>query len=300
MLVLPKKLLINSKVQLRRYIAFFIALPMLLFLSGVSAKNSVELLKLPIEYESVEENILIVSPDQNKIYSVGAEPVLGLEPKAIILKYVDDIHVDPTPGGVVNYNIKANNSIQIDPDTLQVNGLLSFCNPVEFEYVIRYEKTTTVIYLDDFYIIPGKREIPADWLPPKLGIDTPRGMVSIEGIDEDGDCVRDDIEHYIASQYSRKVDKHKRKYLFEYAKWMGMYLNDINITVSSARSISIQLYRSAECVRRIHGDTAKTQDLLDNLFANYLNTWPRSYRYLNSDKRLNGWKTRESIYVSCP
>jgi len=151
-----------------------------------------------------------------------------------------------------------------------------------------------VIDLDVFFVIPGR---PAEWLPPRPNKQLARQ--TIDGLDKDKDCVRDDIEYYIAGRFNNGDDRRVRKYLFQYARWLGKFLIP-NISVNTARSVATELYKSAECVRRILGPSVFTTQLLDDVFAQFHDTVPRSRRYISNSSRLGGWTTRDNIPVSCP
>lgn len=135
----------------------------------------------------------------------------------------------------------------------------------------------------------------ASWLPASPG---EQGKTTIEGIDVDNDCVRGDIEYYIATLVPA-ADKHlARKHLFEYAKWRGQFLRE-DLSEQDAKALANLLYVARECTRRTLGDTADTTDKLECVFAKFHNTFPRSYRYIENNKLLGGWTTREEITVSC-
>lgn len=87
--------------------------------------------------------------------------------------------------------------------------LLAGCGTPQTDDSIPYP--TVVIDLEDFFVIQGK----AEWLPPRPGSGADN---TILGIDADGDCVRDDIEHYIATLFNHKTQHRVRKYLYEYAQ----------------------------------------------------------------------------------
>ena len=151
---------------------------------------------------------------------------------------------------------------------------------------------TAVVDLDVFYVIPGNPR--ADWLPPiPINPDA-----TIHGIDADGDCVRDDIEHYIVRRYRQDSQYKLRKYLYEYAAWLDRFLIQ-GLSENTAKTAYRNMAAAGECVSRIIGDSAANK-AIDDLFARFHNTVPRSYRYLENLKRTSGWTTRETIPVSCP
>lgn len=178
---------------------------------------------------------------------------------------------------------KATNNSAAFPDPLPTGCALTQTNQsVPFP--------TAAIDLESFFIIQSK----ALWLPKKPN--NPNGTIA--GVDTDGDCVRDDIEHYIARKYGARSQYKLRKYLYEYTAWMDTFLIQ-NIGISAARYASNQMAEAGECVNRIIGKKA-AKTAIDDLFAKFHNTFPRSWRYLDNLPRLGGWTTRENIGISCP
>lgn len=182
-------------------------------------------------------------------------------------------------------------SIKVTPASVVTQATISSCNPVEYGDSDPF--STAAVHLTRFYVILQRK---AEWLPPfpeNSGIDT------ITGIDADGDCVRDDIEHYIAKKFNQKDQQKLRKYLFEYAVWMNRFLA-LNISVDDAKTSSNNMAAAGECVDQILGNDSETNAILDDLFAQFHNTFPRSIRYIDNLSLLGGWTTRETITVSCP
>jgi len=135
----------------------------------------------------------------------------------------------------------------------------------------------------------------AKWLAPDPG-DT--GKMTIEGIDADGDCVRDDIEYYIAQKYPNR-DQHKaRKYLFEYAKYLGLFLRP-DLTREYAVFYSDRMYTATACARKELGDTPTTVKELDMIFAKFHNTMDRSYRYIHNNGLLGGTNSEIPDEIIC-
>ncbi len=166
----------------------------------------------------------------------------------------------------------------------------SSCNPVEYGGSAPF--LTAVAPLNGFYVIQGA----AEWLPPLPGSS---GNGTIAGIDADGDCIRDDIEHYIARKFNQQSQQKLRKYLFEYTVWMNHFLT-LDISVDAAKTSSNNMAAAGECVDQILGNHTETKTVLDDLFAQFHNTFPRSNRYIDNLSQLGGWTTRETITVSCP
>lgn len=146
--------------------------------------------------------------------------------------------------------------------------------------------------LDGYYTIVAK----ANWLPPRIS--QTESQLTIHGIDADDDCVRDDIEHYIARKYASAEQQKIRNYLFEYAVWLNQFLVS-NITDDQARTVYKNLYLSARCVIQELGSSYKTDEVFDDLFAEFHDTWPRSDRYVENGTRVSGWVTREELLVRC-
>ncbi len=140
----------------------------------------------------------------------------------------------------------------------------------------------------------GRRiEVQADWLP----INPYNPDQTIAGIDLDGDCVRDDIEHHIARQYPDKEDYKLRKYLYDYAVWMNQFLSQ-HLSEARAKNSYKKMAQAGICVQRILG-SADSRTTIDDLFANFHNTIPRTERYLENLPTIGGWTTREEIKVEC-
>lgn len=174
--------------------------------------------------------------------------------------------------------------------TATIIAKTSSCNPVEYGGSAPF--LTAVAYLNGFYVIQKK----AEWLPPFPGSS---GNDTITGIDADGDCIRDDIEHYIARKFNQQSQQKLRKYLFEYTVWMNYFLT-LDISVDAAKTSSNNMAAAGECVDQILGSHTETQTVLDDLFAQFHNTFPRSRRYIDNLSQLGGWTTRETLTVSCP
>lgn len=169
------------------------------------------------------------------------------------------------------------------------SSLTNHCNSVE----TGNEAAFKILFINyNSYPIPIEKT--ASWIPIYPANNS---KYSILGIDSDNDCIRDDIERYIGKMFPRKEHKRHRKYLFEYAKWLGIFLKGNPWNVETTRSISRNIGQAAECVRRIHGTTSQ---LLDDIFAEFHNTFPRSFRYIKNRGLLGGWAPREKLSISCP
>ena len=121
---------------------------------------------------------------------------------------------------------------------------------------------------------------PGDSLPPDPG---EPGKATLEGIDSDGDGVRDDIQRYIALTYpdSRKTREAFRQFALALDK-ATLVTSDEESALRNVES----MHRAIECLWYIHSEhSIKMSDLL---MAEYLNTYARSRAYLEYDAKLSG------------
>ena len=124
--------------------------------------------------------------------------------------------------------------------------------------------------------------------PPGSGDDLPpdpgeAGKTTLEGIDSDGDGLRDDIQRYIALTYpdSQKTRAALSQFAFALNKVIlespdeGKALNNTEF-----------IHRASECLWYIH--SRQSIKLSDSLMAEYLNTIDRSRAFLDYDSKLTG------------
>ncbi len=135
----------------------------------------------------------------------------------------------------------------------------------------------------------------AEQLPPDPG---QVGKETITGIDSDRDCIRDDLELIISERLPGEKHHEARRYLYIHAIWLGELLKE-NPTVEEMHEVSNYLYGTSKCAREILGDTIETKKLLDWIFASNLNTFPRSYRYIDNNGLLGGTTTRGTLTILC-
>lgn len=177
-------------------------------------------------------------------------------------------------------NISAQNALPPEPQ----------CQEPEYGGVVPFPGS--MVKLDTtFFPIKGR----AKWLPKDPG---PAGKTIIEGIDADGDCVRDDIENYIAQKYPNSDQQKARKYLFEFAKYLGLFLHPA-LTRTMADYYAHKMYISTECARRELGDKPTTTKDLDMIFAKFHNTLDRSYRYIHNNELLGGSSSQIPDEINC-
>jgi hypothetical protein len=117
-------------------------------------------------------------------------------------------------------------------------------------------------------------------LPPDPG---EAGKATLEGIDSDGDGLRDDIQRYIALTYpdSRKT----RAALRQFALTLNKTTLESPDEESALRNTELEA-RASECLWYIHAE--QSIQMSDLLMAEYLNTLDRSRAYLEYNSKLGG------------
>jgi len=117
-------------------------------------------------------------------------------------------------------------------------------------------------------------------LPPDPG---EAGKATLEGIDSDGDGVRDDIQRHIALTY--QDSERTRAVLTQYAKvhQAGLLVDD---NKSASRANAHEIGRAIECLYYIRPDDARA--VLVEMIAQVLNTDERSKAEFRYDAQLSG------------
>jgi len=228
-------------------------------------------------------HIPFVSAGGGSTHGVPASDQGAVNP--IVLPSAEEVVSEPDEGG----NPRPAQTLQpkIDYQAL-ASSIRQDCVPVQTDQTV--PKPKSVISIEPFFIVQGR----AKWLPSKP--DNPDA--DIAGVDSDGDCVRDDIEHVIADRFPSGSQHRLRHYLYEYAAWMGQFLRE-NITEEYGKTVDINKSGARECVNEILGDSAVTSEILSELFADFHNTYPRSYRYLDNLSTVGGWGTRDALETNC-
>ncbi len=127
---------------------------------------------------------------------------------------------------------------------------------------------------------PDPPDPPGNGLPPDPG---EPGKATLEGIDSDGDGIRDDIQRYIALTYpdSQKT----RAALRQFTRALDKSILE-SPDEESALNNTEGMHRASECNWYIHSKLSiKMTDLL---MSEYLNTVERSRAYLAYDAKLGG------------
>jgi hypothetical protein len=115
--------------------------------------------------------------------------------------------------------------------------------------------------------------------PPDPGA---AGQATLEGIDSDGDGLRDEIQRYIALTYPD--DTNARGALRQRALILSDALRDAT-SESAAVAHFEQIGRAAECLRFFKGDEEASR-MSKELRAEFLNTRKRSLAYIQFDSQL--------------
>lgn len=137
-------------------------------------------------------------------------------------------------------------------------------------------------------------KIQAQSLPPMPG---PEGDRTLEGIDADGDGVRDDLEHYIAQALSSgPVGVHARRYV--------SLLQDRLMSASDpvlTRSRTLRTFWAFECLAEAaEVDVPTRRRIRATLLGRTLNTMQRSRAYLRSELHLSGMWIGRQDYMTAP
>jgi len=173
------------------------------------------------------------------------------------------------------------------------------CNPVEYGTPVTTTETVPVIAIIAAFDPPfavktnqtredTQTTYAMGWLAPDPGF---QNDLTIEGIDIDNDCVRDDIENYIYRNTPGVGNIAKRKYLFEYAKWLGAWLKSNSYSDADLKEIYKKTITASNC--------AGENVFLEDIFAEFHNTQPRIARLYDNSLNLDGWSPRNLSYGNC-
>jgi hypothetical protein len=115
-------------------------------------------------------------------------------------------------------------------------------------------------------------------LPPDPGT---AGEVSLQGVDQNGNDVRDDLERFILTRYASPPS---RNALFEYARLFQDALE--TTTADAAMEVRKRQILNHLCLTAVAGSSA--QSLSDSVLAHALNTLPRARRFFEFDALSGG------------
>ena len=118
-------------------------------------------------------------------------------------------------------------------------------------------------------------------MPPHPGEE---GKKTLEGIDSDGDGIRDDIEIYIASEYHNNPELHEalNRYAISKLKILVMSENEGFVLQEDQQS-----QRAIGCVYHLLS-TAEARSTLRKLRAVIHNTYERTSAAIVADRHLSG------------
>lgn len=114
--------------------------------------------------------------------------------------------------------------------------------------------------------------------PPDPGSE---GIATLEGIDSDGDGLRDDVQRHLIQEYRTKPKA--KKSLTESALALQGMIVDRTRRNDVANHVQ-RMVRAYECLHMAHPDLA--EESIDRMFGHALNTEARLKAYLTSTQRL--------------
>jgi len=129
---------------------------------------------------------------------------------------------------------------------------------------------------------------PTFQLPPDPG---PAGDATLEGVDSNGNGIRDDIERWIYLTYPDS-EKLRRALIQEYYPLQNMIIHGQQQNRDAVYDDMYAMMRSGECLDYIHPDDP--HKISAELEARVVNTTERTYGYLKASKILGGGTFRSS------
>jgi hypothetical protein len=121
-------------------------------------------------------------------------------------------------------------------------------------------------------------------LPPDPG---EAGKQTLEGMDADGDGVRDDVQRWIYRRYSN--EELKRKAMLQYAKALQASIVNVNRDrPEQVRQRAIETLRANDCAYGIFGGIDQTSEERRIVDLQILNTQERVIASLTVDAKLSG------------
>jgi len=119
-------------------------------------------------------------------------------------------------------------------------------------------------------------------LPPDPG---PAGDATLEGVDSNGNGIRDDIERWIYLTYPDS-EKLRRALIQEYYPLQNMIIHGQQQNRDAVYDDMIALQRSSECLYYVYPD--RPHKVSAELEARILNTDQRTYGYFEASRLLGG------------
>jgi hypothetical protein len=119
-----------------------------------------------------------------------------------------------------------------------------------------------------------------DGLPPDPG---EAGKATLQGIDTDGDGLRDDLQRHIFMRYPDSPPTSAALVQIALALQRSIVSDD---TPGSANAIAVELGDALDCLMHVTGSGARSE--MGELLATALNTYERTREYLAFNGRLSG------------
>jgi hypothetical protein len=174
-------------------------------------------------------------------------------------------------------------------DELDIHGLALAANCIAVKSA--GSKDIAVVNIgESFFVIPTK---PQDLPPFPAG----GGKAGVHGLDENLNCVRDDMEHYVFNKYPNKNQEWLRLNLYKHSIWLNFFLIS-SISDKTIQGIARQDIKTGKCIDTLIGQEAGILARGD-LFAHQHNTAERTNRYFENMEVLRGFMIEEDIIGPC-
>jgi hypothetical protein len=134
----------------------------------------------------------------------------------------------------------------------------------------------------DGFLVVQVLGTPTYELPPDPG---PAGDATLEGVDVNGNGIRDDIERWIYLTYPNS-EKLRRALIQEYYPLQNMIIHGHQQNRDAVYDDMYAMQRSGECLFYVHPD--KPYEISEELEALVVNTSQRFYGYMEASRMLGG------------
>ncbi len=152
-------------------------------------------------------------------------------------------------------------------------------------------KGTAVVNIrESLFVIPTRQQD----LPP---FPEGGGKAGVHGVDENLNCVRDDMEHYVFNKYPNTDQERLRLNLYKRSIWLNFFLIS-SISDKTIQGLARQDIKTGKCIDTLIGQEAGILARGD-LFAHQHNTAERTNRYFENMEVLRGFMIEEDIVGPC-
>ena len=211
-------------------------------------------------------NLLGLTPT---VYSQDRVIISGPDKQELYVPEPDEVIYEGPP---VQQEVK-----QLSVFATQALSLMSGCVQRDFSG----KSGAAVVELDGlFVVIPIK---PKNLPPLPSDVD---GKRTIQGIDTDSDCIRDDIIHYIYNRFPSKADANIRSNFSSYSIMLGFSLLD-GLSRSTAQKIHIEKSTLFSCLENGNTNLDIYHEITE-LEAAFFNTFPRLRKEIANSSLLGG------------